>query len=47
MSDFRPLMTGFIDFDENYPGFIAKLKAAGIDEYVAEVQVQIDAFLAQ
>ena len=47
MSDFIPLMTGFVDFDTNYPAFIEKLKDAGIDEYVAEVQVQIDAFLGK
>ena len=44
--EFVPLITGFVDFDDNYPMFIQKLKDAGIDEYVAEVQRQIDAFLA-
>ena len=47
MRDFRPLMTGFVDFDDVYPGFIQNLKDAGIDEYVAEVQFQIDAFLGK
>ncbi|MCL2812634.1 MAG: DUF3502 domain-containing protein, partial [Clostridia bacterium] len=47
MSDFIPLMTGFVDFDTAYPEFIQKLKDAGIDEYVAEVQAQIDAFLGK
>ncbi len=47
MTDFRPLMTGFVDFDTTYPGFIQKLKDAGIDEYVAEVQRQIDAYIAK
>jgi ABC-type glycerol-3-phosphate transport system substrate-binding protein len=46
MTDFRPLMTGFVDFDTVYPEFVNKLKGAGIDEYVAEVQRQIDVFLA-
>ena len=47
MTDFRPLMTGFVDFDDTYPGFIQKLKDAGIDEYVAEVQRQIDAYIGK
>jgi ABC-type glycerol-3-phosphate transport system substrate-binding protein len=47
MRDFRPLMTGFVDFDEVYPSFVQNLKNAGIDEYVAEVQRQIDVFLGK
>ena len=47
MTDFRPLMTGFVDFDTTYPAFIQKLKDAGIDEYVAEVQRQIDAYITK
>lgn len=38
--------TGFVDFQTEYPKAIEKLKAAGIDEYVAEVQRQFDEFLA-
>ena len=45
--DFRQLITGFVDFNATYPDFIARLKTAGIDEYVAEVQRQLDAFLGQ
>jgi len=39
-------MYGFVDFDSNYEDALAKLKAAGIDEYVAEVQRQLDEFFA-
>lgn len=42
-----PIMTGFVSFDDNYPAAVAKLKEAGIDEYVAEVQRQLDAFFAE
>jgi hypothetical protein len=44
---FLPIYTGFVDFEENYPAAVEALKAAGIDEYVAEVQRQLDIFLAQ
>lgn len=40
------IRSGFIDFEENYPKAIQDLKDAGIDEYVAEVQRQLDEFLA-
>lgn len=42
-----PLETGFVDFDTEYPKAVQQLKAAGIDEYVAEVQRQLDEFLAE
>ncbi len=45
-SDFAPLRSGFVSFDDNYEAAVAKLKAAGIDEYVAEVQRQYDEFIA-
>ncbi|MBP5306411.1 MAG: extracellular solute-binding protein [Lachnospiraceae bacterium] len=45
-SDFAPIRSGFVSFDDNYDAAVAKLKAAGIDEYVAEVQRQYDEFLA-
>ncbi len=45
-SDFAPLRSGFVSFDDNYDAAVAKLKAAGIDEYVAEVQRQYDEFIA-
>lgn len=43
---FTPLETGFVDFQTEYPKAIQALKEAGIDEYVAEVQRQMDEFLA-
>ena len=45
--EFTPIECGFVDFDSNYPAAVEKLKAAGIDEYVAEVQRQLDAFFAE
>ncbi|WP_026507196.1 extracellular solute-binding protein [Butyrivibrio sp. MC2013] len=45
-SDFAPLRSGFVSFDDHYDEAVAKLKAAGIDEYVAEVQRQYDEFRA-
>ena len=44
---FVQLETGFVDFETEYPKAIQAMKDAGIDEYVAEVQRQLDAFLAQ
>ena len=41
-----PIMYGYVDFDENYPAAIAELEAAGINEYVDEMNRQLDAFLA-
>jgi len=41
-----PVRDGFVDFETAYPRAIENLKAAGIDEYVAEVQRQLDEFLA-
>lgn len=41
-----PLETGFVDIDTEYPKMVEALKEAGIDEYVAEVQRQLDEFLA-
>lgn len=42
----EPIWTGFQSFDDNYPAFMEKLKAAGIDEYVAEVNRQLDEYFA-
>lgn len=39
-----PIMYGFVDFDTNYPDALQKLKDAGIDEYVAEVNRQLEEF---
>lgn len=46
-SDFASIRTGFVSFDENYEAAVQKLKAAGIDEYIAEVQRQYDEYVAQ
>lgn len=40
-----PIRSGFVDYDTEYPKAIKKLKEAGIDKYVAEVQRQLDEFL--
>ncbi|MBR5961532.1 MAG: ABC transporter substrate-binding protein [Clostridia bacterium] len=42
-----PILYGYVDFDENYPAAIAELEAAGINEYVDEVNRQLDEFLAK
>ncbi len=44
--DLAPIRNGFVDFDENYDAAIKKLKDAGMDEYIAEVQKQFDEFMA-
>ncbi|MGG4345539.1 ABC transporter substrate-binding protein [Paenibacillus lautus] len=44
--DLAAIRSGFIDFETEYPKAIEKLKAAGIDDYVAEIQRQLDEFLA-
>ncbi|OXM16868.1 ABC transporter substrate-binding protein [Paenibacillus herberti] len=44
--DMAAIRSGFVDFETGYPKAIKKLKAAGIDKYVAEVQRQLDEFLA-
>ncbi|MBR3431482.1 MAG: ABC transporter substrate-binding protein [Clostridia bacterium] len=40
-----PILYGYVDFDENYPAAIAELEAAGINEYVDEVNRQLDAYI--
>ncbi len=42
-----PILYGFVDFDTEYPKALEAMKAAGIDEYVAEVNRQLEAFLAK
>ena len=39
------LPTGFVDPDAEYPKAVQALKDAGIDQYVAEVQRQLDAYM--
>jgi len=41
-----PMMMGFLPYDKNYDTFIKKLKAAGLDKYVAEYQKQFTAYKA-
>lgn len=43
---FSAIRTGFVDFDTAYPEAVEALKAAGIDEYIADLQAQLDAFMA-
>ena len=42
--EFQPIECGYVDFDTAYPVALEHLKDAGIDEYVAEVQRQLDEF---
>lgn len=43
---FESIRSGYVDFDAEFPAQWAAYEAAGIDEYIAEVQRQVDAFLA-
>lgn len=38
----QPLDFGVVDIDETYPKFIEKLKAAGVDDVIAEINRQLD-----
>ena len=42
-----PILYGYVDFDENYPAALAELEAAGINDYVAEVNRQLEAFITK
>ena len=42
-----PVMYGYVDWDENYESALAEMKAAGVDEYVAEFNRQLAEFMAQ
>ncbi|ANA82551.1 DUF3502 domain-containing protein [Paenibacillus glucanolyticus] len=44
--DLAAIRSGFVNFETEYPKAIQKLKAAGIDDYVAEIQRQLDEYLA-
>lgn len=44
--EMAPILYGFSDYDTAYPEALQHLKDAGIDQYIAEVQKQLDAFLA-
>jgi putative aldouronate transport system substrate-binding protein len=43
----KPIADGFKDYDQNIDEAIAKLKDAGLDKYVAEVQRQFSEFYAE
>lgn len=43
----NPILYGFVDFDAEYAAALQGLKDAGIDEYVAEVNRQLEAFIAK
>ncbi|WP_197081025.1 extracellular solute-binding protein [Gordoniibacillus kamchatkensis] len=40
-----PIKYGFVDYDKAFPDALKKLKAAGLDKYVAEYQKQFSQFL--
>ena len=42
-----PILYGYVDFDTEYPKAIAELEAAGINEYVAEVNRQLQEFMGK
>jgi len=44
--DLASVLYGFVDIDTEYPKAMQKLKDAGMEEYVAEVQRQVDELLA-
>ncbi len=44
--EFLPSITTGLYTDEMYQNFLSKLDAAGIDDYIAEAQTQLDAWLA-
>ena len=43
----EPILYGYVDFETEYPKAIAELEAAGINEYVAEVNRQLAEFMAK
>lgn len=48
VAQYQPaLETGSVDVDQHYQAFIAELKAAGVDDVIAEKQAQLDEFLSQ
>jgi putative aldouronate transport system substrate-binding protein len=42
--DLMPILCGFVSYDEAFPAVEKKLKDAGIDKVVAEVQRQLDEY---
>lgn len=45
-SSFVPIVLGLVDYDENFPTALRRLKAAGIDDVVAEYERQFEAWLS-
>ena len=43
----NPILYGYVDFDTEYPAAIKALKDAGIDQYVAEINRQLEEFMAK
>lgn len=43
----NPILYGYVDFDSEYPAAIKALKDAGIDQYVAEINRQLEEFMAK
>ena len=41
----EPILYGYVDFDTEYPAAIAELENAGINDYVAEINRQLEAFM--
>ena len=46
-TDGSRILYGYVDFETEYPKAIAELEAAGINEYVAEVNRQLAEFMAK
>lgn len=43
----NPILYGYVDFDTEYEAAIKALKDAGIDQYVAEINRQLEEFMAE
>ncbi|MBQ8073413.1 MAG: ABC transporter substrate-binding protein [Clostridia bacterium] len=43
----EPILYGYVDFETEYPKAIEALEAAGIEQYVAEVNRQLEAFMGE
>lgn len=43
----KPMLWGFLDYEENIDSVLEELKAAGLDAYIAEYQRQFSEFCAQ
>ncbi len=41
-----PILCGYVDYDKAFPSALQKLKDAGIDKYLEEVQKQLDEYLS-